>query len=309
MSAIGNRLAGYPGGGNNGVVTPSLYNNTGQKPHPNNRAQMRTQSCTNIQNQRQQQQQQNQPPTSSLQRLYDNQPRDNSINFKPPSAQYQNNTQKQSLYQKSAPSTPLWAQKTTTPTQPPFNPTFNPTMNHNSSPSNNNHNNSPHMSKSSTYTQFPTSDLYSTSTTGNMYYSPKPEKSAAVQAIELADKVANEAAKTFRVTKQMIGERYGQATRTIDQEVQEKMQEMLHRRDKYKKLQTLASTLTKDYAKFAQSQLNFGECLKDVGVNTPELHDLLIQIGKLKTILQREEFINREVYLQLFLHIYKIGIW
>ena len=134
--------------------------------------------------------------------------------------------------------------------------------------------------KSSTYQNFPNSDLYSTSTTGNMYYSPKPEKSTTVQAMEFVDKIATEGAKQFRVTKQLIGERYGQATRTVDQEVQERMQEMLHRRDKYKKLQVCAETLTKDYAKFAQSQLNFGECLKDVGVNTPELHDILIQIGK-----------------------------
>jgi len=289
MSAIGGRLAGYGGSGqSNGVVAPSLYNTNGQKPPPpHQRQNVRTQSMASLNDQKQVQ------PNSSLQRLYDSQPRNNGVNFKPPSAQHQ--SQKQSLYQKqqstpNTPVTPLWAQQTTTPSQqPPFNPSFNPNSPTHAYQQNSNHPQaSPNMSKSSTYTQFPTSDLYSTSTTGNMYYSPKPEKSAAAQAIELAEKVATEAAKTFRVTKQIVGERYGQATRTIDQEVQEKMQDMLHRRKKYTKLHTLADSLTKDYAKFAQSQLNFGECLKDVGVNTPELHDMLIHIGDTQSRIAQE---------------------
>lgn len=113
MSAIGGRLAGYGASGqSNGVVAPSLYNNNGQNPPPpHQRANVRTQSMANLHDHKQV------PPTSSLQRLYDSQPRDNSVNFKPPSAQYQQ-SQNKSLYKRqqsspNTPVTPLWAQQTT----------------------------------------------------------------------------------------------------------------------------------------------------------------------------------------------------
>lgn len=113
-----------------------------------------------------------------------------------------------------------------------------------------------------------------------MYYNSKLDRTTTQSAIDLAEKAKIEALKQLRITKQFVGERYGSASKTIDQEVNDKMQTMTYRRDRYQKLQTAAEAMWKDYNKFCKSQLAFGECLREIGAMTPEISETLITVGE-----------------------------
>ena len=111
-------------------------------------------------------------------------------------------------------------------------------------------------------------DLYSNGS--NLYYNQAPNQNYVETISNLAEKASTDLIKGARIAKQWVNEKYGQGTKTIDQEVYEKVNRLKGEKSLYQKLLKQSKQYLDDHKRMQKSQVAFGELLKEVGSKTPE---------------------------------------
>ncbi|KAJ4929657.1 hypothetical protein JOQ06_018680 [Pogonophryne albipinna] len=100
----------------------------------------------------------------------------------------------------------------------------------------------------------------------------KEEASRGV-AVEKIETVKKWSLNTYKCTKQMISERFGRGSRTVDLELEAQIEVLRDTKKKYENVLRLARALTNHFYNMVQTQHALGDTFADLSQKSPELRD------------------------------------
>ncbi|XP_064208729.1 arfaptin-2b isoform X1 [Anguilla rostrata] len=92
-------------------------------------------------------------------------------------------------------------------------------------------------------------------------------------AVEKFDIVKKWGLNTYKCTKQMISERFGRGSRTVDLELEAQIEVLRDTKRKYENVLRLARALTNHFYSMVQTQHALGDTFADLSQKSPELRD------------------------------------
>uniref|UniRef100_A0A8C1VV65 ADP-ribosylation factor interacting protein 1 (arfaptin 1) n=1 Tax=Cyprinus carpio TaxID=7962 RepID=A0A8C1VV65_CYPCA len=95
-------------------------------------------------------------------------------------------------------------------------------------------------------------------------------KSPAIEKLELVRKWS---INTYKCTKQILSEKLGRGSRTVDLELEAQIEILRDNKRKYEHVIKLAQTLCTQLAQMLQTQRQLGDAFADLSLKTPELHE------------------------------------
>ncbi|KAJ3590388.1 hypothetical protein NHX12_008339 [Muraenolepis orangiensis] len=115
-------------------------------------------------------------------------------------------------------------------------------------------------------------------TAGSMLHSPSgsslvPEEVARGVAVEKLDSVKKWSINTYKCTKQMLSERFGRGSRTVDLELEAQIEVLRDTKVKYEQVLRLATALISHFYNMVQTQQALGDSFADLSQKSPELQD------------------------------------
>ncbi|KAK3521990.1 hypothetical protein QTP70_020601 [Hemibagrus guttatus] len=99
------------------------------------------------------------------------------------------------------------------------------------------------------------------------------EEAARGVAVEKFDMVKKWSLNTYKCTKQMISERFGRGSRTVDMELEAQIEVLRDTKRKYENVLRLARALTNHFYSMVQTQHALGDTFADLSQKSPELRD------------------------------------
>ncbi|XP_056911110.1 arfaptin-2b isoform X3 [Takifugu flavidus] len=112
------------------------------------------------------------------------------------------------------------------------------------------------------------SNVHSSSSSASM----ADEKNRGV-AVEKLENMKKWGLNTYKCTKQMISERFGRGSRTVDLELEAQIEVLRDTRGKYENVLRLARALTNHFYNMVQTQHALGDTFADLSQKSPELRD------------------------------------
>ncbi|XP_034034192.1 arfaptin-2b isoform X6 [Thalassophryne amazonica] len=113
------------------------------------------------------------------------------------------------------------------------------------------------------------SNMHHSSSSSSMM-AEEATKGVAVEKIELMKKWG---LNTYKCTKQMISERFGRGSRTVDLELEAQIEVLRDTKRKYQNVLRLAKALTNHFYNMVQTQHALGDIFADLSQKSPELRD------------------------------------
>ncbi|XP_016357421.1 arfaptin-1-like [Sinocyclocheilus anshuiensis] len=95
-------------------------------------------------------------------------------------------------------------------------------------------------------------------------------KSPAIEKLELMRKWS---VNTYKCTKQILSEKLGRGSRTVDLELEAQIEVLRDNKRKYEHIIKLAQTLCSQLVQMLQTQRQLGDAFADLSLKTPELHE------------------------------------
>ncbi|XP_072526241.1 arfaptin-1 isoform X3 [Salminus brasiliensis] len=95
-------------------------------------------------------------------------------------------------------------------------------------------------------------------------------KSPAMEKLELVRKWS---INTYKCTKQILSEKLGRGSRTVDLELEAQIEVLRDNKRKYEHVVKLAQTLATQLAQMMQTQRQLGDAFADLSLKSPELHE------------------------------------
>ncbi|KAM6946198.1 arfaptin-2a [Aplochiton taeniatus] len=92
-------------------------------------------------------------------------------------------------------------------------------------------------------------------------------------AVEKLDTVKQWSINTYKCTKQMLSERFGKGSRTVDLELEAQIDVLRDTKSKYENILSLASALSSHFQNMVQTQQALGDTFADLSQKSPELQD------------------------------------
>ncbi|XP_046716904.1 arfaptin-2b isoform X6 [Silurus meridionalis] len=92
-------------------------------------------------------------------------------------------------------------------------------------------------------------------------------------AVEKFDMMKKWSLNTYKCTKQMISERFGRGSRTVDLELEAQIEVLRDTKRKYENVLRLARALTNHFYSMVQTQHALGDTFADLSQKSPELRD------------------------------------
>ena len=78
---------------------------------------------------------------------------------------------------------------------------------------------------------------------------------------------------TYKCTRQLLSEKFGKGSRTVDEELESQVAVLKETQKKYLNILRLAKQLTQQFSVMLQTQRSLGDAFSDLGLKTPDLHD------------------------------------
>lgn len=91
--------------------------------------------------------------------------------------------------------------------------------------------------------------------------------------IEKLERVRKWSINTYKCTRQMLAERMGRGSRTVDLDLEARIEKLRDLRSRYENVTKLAQTLASQTAQVTQTQRLLGDVFADLSLKTPELHE------------------------------------
>ncbi|XP_059207559.1 arfaptin-2b isoform X1 [Centropristis striata] len=112
----------------------------------------------------------------------------------------------------------------------------------------------------------------------NMHHSSSSSSMTADEAsrgvaVEKLETVKKWGLNTYKCTKQMISERFGRGSRTVDLELEAQIEVLRDTKRKYENVLRLARALTNHFYNMVQTQHALGDTFADLSQKSPELRD------------------------------------
>ncbi|XP_047462685.1 arfaptin-2b isoform X1 [Mugil cephalus] len=112
----------------------------------------------------------------------------------------------------------------------------------------------------------------------NMHHSSSSSSMTAEEttrgvAVEKLETVRKWGLNTYKCTKQMISERFGRGSRTVDLELEAQIEVLRDTKRKYENVLRLARALTNHFYNMVQTQHALGDTFADLSQKSPELRD------------------------------------
>ncbi|XP_078787251.1 arfaptin-2b isoform X6 [Oryzias latipes] len=113
----------------------------------------------------------------------------------------------------------------------------------------------------------------------NMHHSSSSSSSMAAEqttrgvAVEKLEYMKKWGFNTYKCTKQMISERFGRGSRTVDLEMEAQIEVLRDTKRKYENVLRLARALTNHFYNMVQTQHALGDTFADLSQKSPELRD------------------------------------
>ncbi|XP_060942047.1 arfaptin-2b isoform X2 [Limanda limanda] len=112
----------------------------------------------------------------------------------------------------------------------------------------------------------------------NMHHSSSSSSMTADEmsrgvAVEKLETVKKWGYNTYKCTKQMISERFGRGSRTVDLELEAQIEVLRDTKKKYENMLRLARALTNHFYNMVQTQHALGDTFADLSQKSPELRD------------------------------------
>ncbi|XP_064158227.1 arfaptin-2-like isoform X7 [Anguilla rostrata] len=112
----------------------------------------------------------------------------------------------------------------------------------------------------------------------NMHHSSSSQSLTAEEvsrgvAVEKFDIMKKWSINTYKCTKQMISERFGRGSRTVDLELEAQIEVLRDTKLKYENILRLARALTNHFYNMVQTQHALGDTFADLSQKSPELQD------------------------------------
>ncbi|KAM9434085.1 arfaptin-1 isoform 5-T6 [Clarias gariepinus] len=95
-------------------------------------------------------------------------------------------------------------------------------------------------------------------------------KNPAMEKLELVRKWS---INTYKCTKQILSEKLGRGSRTVDLDLEARIDVLRDNKRKYEQVVKLAQTLANQLAQMMQTQRQLGDAFADLSLKTPELHE------------------------------------
>ncbi|XP_076150286.1 arfaptin-1 isoform X1 [Alosa pseudoharengus] len=92
-------------------------------------------------------------------------------------------------------------------------------------------------------------------------------------AMEKLDLVRKWSINTYKCTKQILSEKLGRGSRTVDLELESQIDVLRDNKRKYEQVIKLAQTLVNQLAQMMQTQRQLGDAFADLSLKSPELHE------------------------------------
>lgn len=91
--------------------------------------------------------------------------------------------------------------------------------------------------------------------------------------IEKLERVRKWSINTYKCTRQILAERLGRGSRTVDLDLEARIEKLVDLRSRYDNVTKLAQTLASQTAQVTQTQRLLGDVFADLSIKTPELHE------------------------------------
>ncbi|KAL2079529.1 hypothetical protein ACEWY4_025273 [Coilia grayii] len=91
--------------------------------------------------------------------------------------------------------------------------------------------------------------------------------------IEKLERVRKWSVNTYKCTRQMLSEKLGRGSRTVDLNLEASIEKLRDLRSRYDNVTKLAQTLASQTAQVTQTQKLLGDVFADLSIKTPELHE------------------------------------
>ncbi|XP_017572593.2 arfaptin-2b isoform X4 [Pygocentrus nattereri] len=119
----------------------------------------------------------------------------------------------------------------------------------------------------------PTSSIKGSSMHHSSSSSMMAEEAARGVAVEKFDMMKKWGLNTYKCTKQLISERFGRGSRTVDLELEAQIEVLRDTKRKYESVLRLARALTNHFYSMVQTQHALGDTFADLSQKSPELRD------------------------------------
>ncbi|XP_072515817.1 arfaptin-2b isoform X4 [Salminus brasiliensis] len=119
----------------------------------------------------------------------------------------------------------------------------------------------------------PTSSIKGSSMHHSSSSSMMAEEATRGVAVEKFDMMKKWGMNTYKCTKQMISERFGRGSRTVDLELEAQIEVLRDTKRKYENVLRLARALTNHFYSMVQTQHALGDTFADLSQKSPELRD------------------------------------
>lgn len=119
----------------------------------------------------------------------------------------------------------------------------------------------------------PTSSIKGSSMQHSTSSSSMADDATRGVAVEKLDFVKKWGLNTYKCTKQMISERFGRGSRTVDLELEAQIDVLRDTKRKYENVLRLARALTNHFYSMVQTQHALGDTFADLSQKSPELRD------------------------------------
>uniref|UniRef100_A0A3B1KK80 ADP-ribosylation factor interacting protein 2b n=1 Tax=Astyanax mexicanus TaxID=7994 RepID=A0A3B1KK80_ASTMX len=119
----------------------------------------------------------------------------------------------------------------------------------------------------------PTSSIKGSSMHHSSSSSAMAEEATRGVAVEKFDMMKKWSMNTYKCTKQMISERFGRGSRTVDLELEAQIEVLRDTKRKYENVLRLARALTNHFYSMVQTQHALGDTFADLSQKSPELRD------------------------------------
>ncbi|XP_042566478.1 arfaptin-1-like isoform X2 [Clupea harengus] len=91
--------------------------------------------------------------------------------------------------------------------------------------------------------------------------------------VEKLERVRKWSINTYKCTRQMLAERLGRGSRTVDLDLEARIEKLIDLRSRYDNVTKLAQTLASQTAQVSHTQKLLGDVFADLSIKTPELHE------------------------------------
>jgi len=101
----------------------------------------------------------------------------------------------------------------------------------------------------------------------------RPKSSVSIPMSTKIDSLKAWSMNTYKCTRQILGERFGKASRTVDLELEAQIETLRDTQNKYSNILRLARALTSHFYHVVQTQRALGETFADLSQKSPELQE------------------------------------